>query len=46
MPAEEYEDIFSPAITTSQAARLYGISYLLEPTPGSAALGALSSNAG
>jgi hypothetical protein len=31
VPAE-YEDIFSPAITTSQAARLYGISYLLEPT--------------
>jgi hypothetical protein len=27
----EYEDIFSPAITTSQAARLYGVSYLLEP---------------
>ena len=27
----EYADIFSPAITSSQAARLYGISYLLEP---------------
>ena len=25
------EDIFSPAITSSQVARLYGISYLLEP---------------
>lgn len=32
------EDIYSPAILTSQAARLYGISYLLEPagTPGPA----------
>jgi len=28
----EVEDIFSPAITSSQAARLYGISYLLEPS--------------
>ncbi len=28
----EAEDIFSPAITSVQAARLYGISYLLEPT--------------
>jgi hypothetical protein len=27
----EAEDIFSPAITTLQAARLYGINYLLEP---------------
>jgi Bacterial membrane protein YfhO len=26
------EDIFSPAITSLRAARLYGISYLLEPT--------------
>ena len=26
------EDVFSPAITSSQAARLYGISYLLEPS--------------
>jgi Bacterial membrane protein YfhO len=31
-----FGDIFSPGITSSQAARLYGISYLLEPsgTPG------------
>ena len=28
----EFEDIFSPAITSTQAARLYGISYLLEPS--------------
>jgi hypothetical protein len=28
----EYEDIFTPAITSSQVARLYGIGYLLEPT--------------
>lgn len=28
----EYEDVFGPAITSSQAARLYGISYLLEPS--------------
>ncbi len=27
----EHEDIFGPVITSSQAARLYGISYLLEP---------------
>ena len=27
----EYEDVFSPTITSTQAARLYGISYLLEP---------------
>jgi hypothetical protein len=27
----EFEDVFSPAITSTQAARLYGISYLLEP---------------
>ncbi len=27
----EYEDIFSPAIASSRAARLYGISYVLEP---------------
>ncbi len=29
---DELVDIFSPAITTTQAARLYGISYLLEPS--------------
>ena len=28
----EYVDIFSPAITSTQAARLYGISYVLEPS--------------
>jgi hypothetical protein len=28
----EQEDIFSPAITSTQAARLYGIGYLLEPS--------------
>jgi hypothetical protein len=28
----KYEDIFSPAVTSTQAARLYGISYLLEPS--------------
>jgi hypothetical protein len=28
----EFADIFSPAITSTQAARLYGISYLLEPS--------------
>ena len=27
----EYEDVFSPTVTSTQAARLYGISYLLEP---------------
>jgi hypothetical protein len=29
---DEFVDIFSPAITSTQAARLYGISYLLEPS--------------
>ena len=28
----EFEDVFSPTITSTQAARLYGISYLLEPS--------------
>jgi hypothetical protein len=27
----EYEDVFSPTVSSTQAARLYGISYLLEP---------------
>ena len=27
----DYEDVFSPAITSTRTARLYGISYLLEP---------------
>jgi Bacterial membrane protein YfhO len=29
---DEFVDIFSPAITSAQAARLYGISYVLEPS--------------
>ena len=29
---DEFVDIFSPAITSTQAARLYGISYVLEPS--------------
>ena len=28
----EFEDVFSPTITATQAARLYGIGYLLEPS--------------
>ena len=28
----QYEDVFSPTITSTQAARLYGISFLLEPS--------------
>jgi hypothetical protein len=31
-PLGKVEDIFSPAITSTQAARLYGITYLLEPS--------------
>ena len=27
----EYEDVFSPTVTSARAARLYGISYVLEP---------------
>ena len=39
--AQAFADIFSPAITSSQAARLYGISYLLEPSGVSGPVGSV-----